>query len=161
MPFHLGDPLQTMARAYQQICQGEDPWIALGNFMNDWFAYAKDQREALVADPVSISTETPRSRKRWAVFIAASVEWLCARYQVPCPQWVYDPIYQLARPWWYEEHANHPTVRAHLIATTPEPFTRRNIYCGNRIYNNKYELNEITTKLKELRAQQQASPGRL
>jgi hypothetical protein len=30
--------VQTMARAYQQICAGEaDPWIALGNFRNAWY----------------------------------------------------------------------------------------------------------------------------
>ena len=160
MPFHVNDPLQTMARAYQQICQGEDPWIALGNFMNDWFAYAKDQRAVLVADPIPLTAKTPRSRKRWAVFIAASVEWLCARYHVPCPEWVYDPIYQLSQPWWYAENADHPAVRSHLIATTPEPFTRRNIYCGNRTYNNKYELDDLTARLKELRARQNASPQR-
>ena len=26
---------------------------------------------------------------RWAAFCAASVEWLCARYRVACPSWVY------------------------------------------------------------------------
>jgi len=35
--------LQTMACAYQEICQGEEPWVALGNFMNYWFDYAKDR----------------------------------------------------------------------------------------------------------------------
>lgn len=37
--------LQTMAVTYTELCQGEDPWIALGNFMNDWFDYARDRRE--------------------------------------------------------------------------------------------------------------------
>ncbi len=37
--------LQTMAVTYAELCQGEDPWIALGNFMNDWFDYARDRRE--------------------------------------------------------------------------------------------------------------------
>ncbi len=53
--------LQTMAVAYAEICQGEDPWIALGNFMNDWFDYAKDRREQLVTG-MSIS-DTPRCSK--------------------------------------------------------------------------------------------------
>jgi hypothetical protein len=30
MPTTFGT-IQTIARAYQQICAGEDPWIALGN----------------------------------------------------------------------------------------------------------------------------------
>ena len=37
--------IQTMARAYQQICTGEaDPWIALGNFRNAWYGCAKEER---------------------------------------------------------------------------------------------------------------------
>jgi hypothetical protein len=44
--------LQTMAWSYQEICQGIHPWTALGNFMNDWFDYAKDRRAQLVADSI-------------------------------------------------------------------------------------------------------------
>ena len=33
----------TMALTYQAICQGERPWVALGNFMNEWFDYAIDR----------------------------------------------------------------------------------------------------------------------
>ena len=41
--------LHTMARAYQDICAGEDPWTALGNFKNAWYDYARDHRAALEA----------------------------------------------------------------------------------------------------------------
>ncbi|QBD83625.1 hypothetical protein EPA93_29350 [Ktedonosporobacter rubrisoli] len=147
----LDEPLQTMARTFSQICQGEEPWIALGNFMNDWFAYARDRREQLVQEPLFLAADIPLSLKRWAVFIAASVEWLCFRYDVPCPDWVYDSRLQLAEPWWYGVNADHPAVQARLMSTTPEPFTRRNIYCGDRMYNNKYELADLTARLKALR----------
>ena len=38
------DSEHTMALTYQAICQGERPWISLGNFMNEWFDYAIDRR---------------------------------------------------------------------------------------------------------------------
>ncbi len=38
--------------------------------------------------------------------------------------------------------AHKPSVRAFLREQTPEPFARRNIYCGNRVFANKYELVE-------------------
>ena len=41
------DREHTMALTYQAICQGERPWIALGNFMNEWFDYAIDRRPTL------------------------------------------------------------------------------------------------------------------
>ena len=36
--------IDTMAYAYQRICQGEDPWTALGDFSNAWYGYAKHIR---------------------------------------------------------------------------------------------------------------------
>jgi hypothetical protein len=44
--------IHTMAQAYQDICAGEDPWTALGNFANAWYDYAKDERFALVSEPL-------------------------------------------------------------------------------------------------------------
>jgi hypothetical protein len=33
----MSKTLHTMAWAYQDICAGEDPWTALGNFKNAWY----------------------------------------------------------------------------------------------------------------------------
>jgi hypothetical protein len=134
--------LQTMACAYQEICQGEEPWVALGNFMNYWFDYAKDRRAELVAIPLSLPEPLTDELFQWAVFCAASVEYLCDRYQVPCPSWVRNPAYCLSEPWFDALMAHKPEVREWLIQDTPEPFTRRNIYCGNRVFNNKWEIAE-------------------
>ncbi len=136
------DHLQTMATTYQEICQGERPWVALGNFMNDWFDYAKDQRAELVTDLLPLPEPLDGDILRWATFCAASVEWLCESYGVPCPSWVYNPIYHLLEPWFDAPYPNKPEVRAWLIQTTPATFTRRNIFCGNRMFANKYELAE-------------------
>ena len=50
--------IHTMARAYQDICAGEDPWTALGNFANAWYDYAKDARAALVSEPLGKPVKT-------------------------------------------------------------------------------------------------------
>lgn len=139
--------LQTMAATYQEICEGEQPWIALGNFMNDWFDYAKDKRSQLVADPVTLSESPTADMLRWAAFCTASVEWLCQEYKVSCPQWVSHCTYCLPEPWFDSPGAYKPQVRERLIKQTPEPFTRRNIYCGNRMFANKYELVENWRRL--------------
>ncbi len=136
------DRLQTMALTYQEICQGERPWVPLGNFMNDWFDYAKDRRTELVAAPVFLPPSPDSDALRWAAFCTASVEWLCERYSVPCPPWVRTSAYRLPEPWFDAPRADKPQVRAWLIQHTPEPFTRRNIYCGNRMFANKYEFAE-------------------
>ena len=135
--------LQTMQRTFEEICQGQDPWIPLGNFMNDWYAYHADRRAELIADSLPDPTTYSPTLHPWATFCAASVEWFCATYQVPCPSWVHSSIYQLPNPWFTRESMG---VRQWLHETTPEPFRRRNIFCGNRMFLNKYELTTSSQK---------------
>ncbi len=131
-------PLQTFRRSYAQILAGEDPWIPLGNFMHQFFGCYKDRRAELVQEPLEVPEQHLSSEKRrWAVFCAASVEYLCNTYHLACPVWVQG--YSLEEPWYYTMGPDHPKVREKLEQTTPEEFTKRNIFCGNRIYNNKYE----------------------
>jgi len=128
-----------MCIAFEQICAGEREWTALGNFMNYWYAYAKDRCEELVADPLPAYDEQSLYQHRWAVFCAASVEWFCNKYHVPCPSWAHDPKYTLSKPWFF--HLHEP-VKSRLLETTPEEFARRNVYCGDNCYANKWELAE-------------------
>ena len=125
---NTAEHLHTMAATYQEICQGEEPWIALGNFLNDWFDYAKDQRTELVAAPLSLPQDANLYQRRWAAFCAASVDYLCARFSVPCPIWVSLPGYTLPEPWFDVPMAHKPEVRIYLLQQTPGSFTRRNIY---------------------------------
>jgi hypothetical protein len=129
-----------MRESYREICDGEDPWIPLGNFMNDYFGNAPEMREELVKDPIQEPEDATSDQHRWAVFCAASVEYLCQKYGVSCPDWVHSPEYTLTEPWYYSLGAHKPHIRERLTRETPEPFTRRNIYCGSRIFANKYEL---------------------
>lgn len=135
----LATQLQTMSVSYREICAGEDPWIPLGNFMNDFFGNYPERREELVRDPLAEPAEMTPELYRWAVFCAASVEYLCQKYDLPCPTWALNPAYTLAEPWYYSLGAHKESVRERLRQQTPAAFTRRNIYCGNRMFLNKYE----------------------
>src|SRR5207244_813254 len=104
-----------------------------------------------ITDPLRLPEPLTLNHHRWAAFCAASVEWLCQQYTVPCPTWVHHSIYTLSAPWFYYPQARflhardserHKRLRERLIQQTPEPFTRRNVYCGNRMFDNKYELAE-------------------
>jgi hypothetical protein len=142
-------PLETMRWAYQQTCAGKDPWTGLGCFSHAWYGYAKDNRAALISEPLEKPEQETEHTRRWAAFCAASVEFLCERYHVPCPHWVYDPSYTLPDPWWRTPQAADPGMQADLRRTTPAPFKRRNIFCGNRIFQNKYEQFEWTQEAME------------
>src|SRR5579859_3990189 len=82
---------ETMRWAYQQICEGKDPWTGLGSFSHTWYGYPKDIRADLVREPLERPEQETEHTRRWAAFCAASVEFLCERYNVTCPDWVHDP----------------------------------------------------------------------
>ena len=130
------DLLQTIRLSFQEICQGERPWTALGNFMNDWYEYHKDRRAELIAEPLPSPEAYAAEFHKWAVFCAASTEWLCATYGVPCPGWVHASLYTLPEPWFTR---GGEKIRTWLIETTPREFSKRNIFCGNRMFLNKFE----------------------
>jgi hypothetical protein len=136
------DRLQTMRVTFEEICQGQDPWIPLGNFMNDWYAYHSDRRPELIADP--LPEIYPPELHTWATFCAASVEWFCNTYHLLCPSWVFSSAYTLPEPWFFHDREK---VRQRLFVTTPEEFSRRNIFCGNRVFVNKYEFAQQYNRL--------------
>ncbi len=123
-PSSLPATIDTMASAYQRICRGEDPWTALGDFSNAWYGCAKHIRPELVKEPLTRPEQETDQTRRWGAFCAASVEYLCGLHHQPCPEWAHDPSSILDIPWWYT------------------PFARRNIFCSNRLYQNKYEMYE-------------------
>jgi hypothetical protein len=73
-PPPLPATIDTMVYAYQRICQGEDPWTALGDFSNAWYGYAKHIRPDLVKDPLIKPEQATEGIQRWGAFCAASQE---------------------------------------------------------------------------------------
>lgn len=129
--------LQTFRRAFSLIVAGEEPWIALGNFMHQFFGY-RDRAE-LVREEIEVPGEPSLEQWRWAVYIAASVEYLCKKYDLEIPAWATGEKYQLAEPWYDDLCADLAEVQQELREETPEEFARRNVFCGADPWANKYE----------------------
>ncbi len=128
----------SIADVALQIAQGEDPWLVLGCFLHDWWCYAVDVRQDLIAEPVMVATTL--EGKRWGAFCAATVEELCNRTSLPCPTWIQQQHYFLEQPWFYFPQISQ---RDWLLSTTPEPFKRRNVFVGGSVLDNKYELQQV------------------
>ena len=108
-------------------------------------------------DPISEPELNTRHTQRWGAFCAASVEFLCHGYHVPCPEWVHHPRYILITPWW-PENAYTLSTRIQFMLITPAPFVLRHIFCGNRLYQNKYEM---SVWAQEARASGITNPGEI
>lgn len=135
-------PFQTFARSFAEICAGEQPWIALGKMMHQFFGAYQMFHAELVRDPIAVPEKVSAELFRWAVFCAASVDYLCHKYDLEYPAWATDKRYQLEAPWYYHLAGDLPDVQEELHETTPEEFARRNAYCGGNPYRNKYERGE-------------------
>jgi hypothetical protein len=135
-------PFQTFARSFAEISAGEQPWIALGKMMHQFFGAYQMFRAELVSDPIVMSDDPSPELFRWAVFCAASVDYLCHKYDVECPTWALNTRYHLEAPWYYHLAGELPEVQEELRETTPGEFARRNVYCGDNPYRNKYERSQ-------------------
>jgi hypothetical protein len=135
--------LYTLADAYRSISAGAEPWVALNEFLHEWSDYADHQRAELIAEPLPTGASSGVNESAtwpWAVFCAATADWLCEHDRIQRPAWVDDPAYTLTAPWYCFDAPGtaKPHVRSYLERTTPELFRRRNIICGDRVFATKY-----------------------
>ena len=87
--FAIDLPADNRQRAFQDIKNGDDPWVAIGDFSHDWYGNYTEQRLALVSEALEIPAEgAPLEQRQWAAFCAASVEYLCQEAGLAIPSWV-------------------------------------------------------------------------
>lgn len=121
----------SAVRAFDRLLQGTDPWIAVGDFLDDWRSASMEQRPALIRTPIA-SVEAHPEYQRWAAFFAAIVEYVSQEASLPVPGWVTQQEYILTTPW-YLYRGKRSEWLAFQEETYPEPFRRRKIFGGDRI----------------------------
>ncbi|MBF6589264.1 MAG: hypothetical protein IVW57_01885 [Ktedonobacterales bacterium] len=120
---------QTAAETFDRILSGTTPWVAIGDFLDDWRRTVVPERATLVAAPIA-EYRGDAELRHWAAFIAATVEWLCWNEGIPFPSWTSSAEYTLPEPWFL-----YPgwRLRAWQLATTPAPYKMRNIFGGDHM----------------------------
>lgn len=145
---------QTLAVTYKELSEGERFRLAVGNFMNEFFMYSVHSRQALLDDPIQLPEIPTKAQRNSAAFCAAAADYLAQRYHLRCPEWALDPMLVLAEPY-YIVRAESPTLRASLSASTPEPFRRRNVFCGEKIFTNAHPSSKEPGNWKDLQRRKQ------
>jgi hypothetical protein len=120
---------QTISETLERIYNSTAPWVAIGDFLDDWRRSAVEHRRELVNEQPIVPVSTP-DMQRWVAFCAAMVEWLCWQDGIPFPAWTSQEVYTLKEPWFLYKGWR---LRAWQLATTPAPFKMRNIFGGDRM----------------------------
>ncbi len=67
---------------------------------------------------------------KYCAYTAAMVEELCFRNGMPIPDWVFDRQFSLSEPFFV---GGLESIKAFLIAESPLPFRRRNIFVSANV----------------------------
>ena len=119
---------QTIAETFDRILHGTGPWVAIGDFLDDWRRSDVEDRSELAEIP--IASAPTLEMLRWAAFCASMVEWLCWQDNLPFPEWTGQECYVLQEPWFIYDGW---CLRAWQLVMTPAAFKTRSIYGGDRM----------------------------
>ena len=131
----------SLKYAFELFVQGEPIWWALGNFMNDFFVYFPEERQALIDEEIEVPEQATPEQQKWAVFIAASAEYFAHKYGLSVPSWSQKETYKGLDDRWYFQRAalRLDDIRESEEQETPLEYKQRNIICGKRVWYNKKE----------------------
>lgn len=110
----------TAARTAARIRSGEDPWLCLREFLDDFYAAGAGEREALLRERPALTGE-----RRFDAYLAALAEYLAVRFERPAPLWVHEPERFLDR-WWFPTAFR--SLHALALVQSPASFRRRGIF---------------------------------
>jgi len=121
---------KAVTEAFAEIVAGKPPFVAAGDFLDDFRRATIEDRRRLVRDPLPTVPPKNQTLVRWAAFFAALVDQLCWESGIPAPGWVDNREYILSCPWFLIPAS---ALRAWVLTTSPVPFKMRNIFCGDNV----------------------------
>lgn len=110
----------SLQRTAERIRSGEEPWLCIREFLDDFYAADLPTRQRLLE-------ERPEwvGDRRFDAYLAALAEHLAVHYGLKVPAWVHEPERFLDR-WWFP--TRFQSLHAMAIVQSPASFRRRGIF---------------------------------
>lgn len=110
----------TLQRTAARIRAGEEPWLCVREFLDDFYAAGAGERAGLLA-----GRPEPVDDHRFDAYLAALAEHLAFHYGLPLPTWAAEPGRFLDR-WWFP--TTFRSLHALALVQSPASFRRRGIF---------------------------------
>lgn len=122
----LKDRPATLVETAERIRVGETSSMAIGEFLDAYYAADLSKRQAMYADqPSSVDLPDPRKTQVIDAYLSAVAEALAYTDRLDAPQWAYDRRYFLEDPWFASDIQG---LRMLLLMESPVFFRRRNLF---------------------------------
>ena len=116
----------TLAETAERIRVGETSSMAIGEFLDAYYAADLAKRQAMYGDqPSSVDLLDLRKTQVIDAYLSAVAEALAYTDRLGAPQWVYDRRYFLEDPWFASDIQG---LRMLLLMESPVFFRRRNLF---------------------------------
>lgn len=119
----------TASESFRRILAGENPWVAFGDFLDDWRRSDYEDRLELVAQPLEKASTL--DEERWAALLAGAIEQLCIQEGHSVPAWIKESRYYLQEPWY--PSARKEEFRRLVAEVTPEVFKQRKVFVTDKV----------------------------
>ncbi len=110
----------TVQETASRIGAGEEPWLCIREFLDDFYAAGTADRAKLLAE-----RPEPVSDRRFDAYLAALAEHLAVHYDLTVPAWVAEPDRFLDQ-WWFP--TTFKSLHALALVQSPASFRRRGIF---------------------------------
>jgi hypothetical protein len=119
--------IYTAAESFERFIDGQDSYVAHGDLLEGWNRTLKEDRAALLKDPLPEAPHEPQ----WTAFWVATVVQLCVTNGILIPDWVIGKQCFLPEPWYPE--VKNEKLREIQRETTPFIFALYNVFAGDNV----------------------------
>jgi len=114
----------TISRAMEQLSGGEDFYIVLGDFLDEFYRLDVTLRQLMISETPPARANVPREH---AALLAASAHKLANDYGLTVPAWVMDKKFKLTDEPYFDCNAKG-NLRLLFMYKSPTEFKYRNLF---------------------------------